>query len=227
MRLMTQALSTSCAAFAITLIAAVPALAQPTLVVNRFDTATEINDWRFDFGGVTQTKTFSTDNAGGGGPASGSMEVALTFPASNGDSKGAYTNDEFFPGRDLTGYMLDFDVKVVEGSAPDAFGNNGFYSFALRNTDNYNFNQVFGDNVRVADGWRHVRVAPLTGAHDAVRALTFQLYGGPDQNINGTVTLRMDNIVLAPIPEPASLGAVALIGAFLAARRRRQRAARA
>lgn len=220
MRLMTQALSTSCAAFAITLIAAVPALAQPTLVVNRFDTATEINDWRFDFGGVTQTKTFSTDNAGGGGPASGSMEVALTFPAPNGDSKGAYTNDEFFPGRDLTGYMLDFDVKVVEGSAPDAFGNNGFFQFATRNTDNYNFVNQFGDNVRVADGWRHVSV-PLTAPVNAVRALTFQLYGGPDQNINGTVTLRIDNVVLTPIPEPASLGALALVGAVVAARRRR------
>ena len=220
MRLMNRAACTSCAALMITLLAGATALAQPTLVVNRFDTATEINDWRFDFGGVAQTKSFSTDNAGGGVPLSGSLEVALTFPAANNDSKGAYTNDEFFPGRDLTGYMLDFDVKVVEGSAPDAFGNNGFFNFALRNTDNYNFINQFGDNVRVSDGWRHVTV-PLTGAHNAVRALTFQLYGGPDQNINGTVTLRMDNIVLAPVPEPASIGATALLGALAVRRRRR------
>ncbi len=203
------------------LVAPAPARAQPTFVVNRFDAAAEIDDWRFDFGGVAQTKSFSTDNASGGGALSGSMEVAMTFPASNGDSKGAYTNDEFFPGQNLTGYALDFDVKVVEGSAPDAFGNNGFFSFALRNTDNYNFNQQFGDNVRVADGWRHVHVEPLTGAHDAVRALTFQLYGGPDQNINGTVTLRIDNVVLTPIPEPASLCALSLAGALVALRRRR------
>ena len=92
-------------ALPVRLIAAVPALAQPTIVVNRFDAAGEIADWRFDFGGVAQTKSFSTDNAGGGGPTSGSMEVAMTFPATNGDHKGAYTNDEFFPGRNLAGYM--------------------------------------------------------------------------------------------------------------------------
>src|SRR5688572_10832761 len=152
MRHMFRALSTSCAAAAITLIVGAAALAQPTIVVNRFDAATAINDWRFDFGGVAQTKTFSADNAGGGGPTSGSMEVALTFPATNNDHKGAYTNDEFFPGQNLANYMLDFDVKVVEGSAPDAFGNNGFFQFATRNTDNYNFINQFGDNVRVDAG---------------------------------------------------------------------------
>jgi hypothetical protein len=203
-------------------VAAAPAVARPTFVVNRFDTAAEINDWRFDFGGVGQVKSFSTDNASGGGPGSGSMEVALTFPAPNGDHKGAYTNDEFFPGQNLADHVLDFDVKVVPGSAPDAFGNNGFFSFALRNTDNYNYNQVFGDNVRVDAGWRHVQVAPLTGAIDAVRALTFQLYGGPDQNINGTVTLRIDNVVISPIPEPATLGAALALGATALLRRQRR-----
>ena len=220
MRHMTRAVSTACAFAIVTLVVGATALAQPTIVVNRFDTAAETNDWRFDFGGVAQTKSFSTDNAGGGGALSGSMEVAMTFPATNNDHKGAYTNDEFFPGQNLANYMLDFDVKVVEGSAPDAFGNNGFFQFATRNTDNYNFINQFGDNVRVADGWRHVSV-PLTAPVNAVRALTFQLYGGPDQNINGTVTLRIDNVVLTPIPEPASLGALALVGAVVAARRRR------
>ena len=220
MRPMTRAGTTSCAFGVICLVFAVPALAQPTIVVNRFDTAAEINDWRFDYGGVGQLKSFSTDNAGGGGPGSGSMEVALTFPAPNGDHKGAYTNDEFFPGRNLAGYALDFDVKVATGSAPDAFGNNGFFQFAFRNTDNYNFVNEFGDNVRVADGWRHVHVEPLVAPFDAVRALTIQLYGGPDQNINGTVTLRLDNVVLTPVPEPGLLGAASLAGTMMLRRRR-------
>ena len=220
MRLMTRAGTTSYAFGVICLVFAVPALAQPTIVVNRFDTAAEINDWRFDYGGVGQLKSFSTDNAGGGGPGSGSMEVALTFPAPNGDHKGAYTNDEFFPGRNLAGYVLDFDVKVATGSAPDAFGNNGFFQFAFRNTDNYNFVNEFGDNVRVADGWRHVHVEPLLAPFDAVRALTIQLYGGPDQNINGTVTLRLDNVVLTQVPEPGLLGAASLAGTMMLRRRR-------
>jgi hypothetical protein len=223
MRLMTRSGSASCAFGVIWLVAGTAAMAQPTLVVNRFDAAAEINDWRFDYGGVSQVRSFSTDNASGGGPGSGSMEVALTFPATNGDHKGAYTNDEFFPGRNLAGYALDFDVKVVEGSAPDAFGNNGFFQFAFRNTDNYNFVNEFGDNVRVADGWRHVHVEPLVAPFDAVRALTIQLYGGPDQNINGTVTLRLDNVVLTQIPEPGTCGALALVtGAMTLLRLRRQ-----
>ena len=223
MRLMTRSGFTSCAVGVIWLVAGTAAIAQPTLVVNRFDAAAETGDWRFDYGGVGQVKSFSTDNAGGGGPGSGSMEVALTFPATNGDHKGAYTNDEFFPGRNLAGYALDFDVKVAPGSAPDAFGNNGFFQFAFRNTDNYNFVNEFGDNVRVADGWRHVHVQPLVAPFDAVRALTIQLYGGPDQNINGTVTLRLDNVVLTQVPEPGMLGAASLAGACALLRRRGRR----
>ena len=221
MRLMNRALCATTCSFALTLIVTSSALAQPTLVVNRFDASAEINDWRFDFGGVTEIKSFSTDNASGGGAGSGSMEVALTFPATNGDHKGAYTNDEFFPGRNLAGYALDFDVRVVEGSAPDAFGNNGFFGFALRNTDNYDFIQQFGDNVRADAGWRHVHIEPMVAPFDAIRALTFQLYGGPDQNINGTVTLRIDNVVFTQVPEPGTLGALAA-GAMALLRPRRR-----
>ena len=43
-----------------------------------------------------------------------------------------------------------------------------------------------------------------------IRAVTFQLYGGPSQNMTGPVTLWIDNVKFTELPEPAS---VALLGA--------------
>ena len=98
-----------------------------------------------------------------GNPSSGSMKVTLNFDSGTlgGNNKGAYTRDAFFPGVDGSQFSsLQFDLKIDSGSVTDAFGNNGFFSLALRNTDNYNYVQQFGDNVRSADGWRHIVVSP-------------------------------------------------------------------
>jgi len=95
------------------------------------------------------------------------------------------------------------DVKVDPSSAPDAFGNNGFFSLVVRNTGNYDYNQQFGDNIKAADGWRHISVSPLTGGFNDIRGVTWQLYGGPSQNISGPVTLWIDNVAFTP--EPASI----------------------
>ena len=54
---------------------------------------------------------------------------------------------------------------------------------------------------RYADGWRHVSV-PLTAPVDQARAFTIQLFGGGNQNINGTVDLRLDNLVLRSSSPP-------------------------
>src|SRR3989442_8686972 len=161
------------------------------VIINNFDTASEVGQWRFDFGGVTHTESFDPAMDSNGNAASGSMKVTLSFnPVLGGDNKGAYTRDAFFPGMDGSQFSsLQFDLKIDPASALDAFGNNGFFSLALRNTDNYNYVQQFGDNVRSADGWRHIVVSPLVPPDEAIRALTWQLYGGPSQNITGQGTL--------------------------------------
>ena len=193
------------------------------VIVNRFNTTNEVSQWRFDFGGVTHSELFSTDDANGN-PLSGSLRVTMNFPAGNGDHKGAYTRDAFFPGVNGSGFTgLQFDVKVDSGSAFDAFGNNGFFSMALRNTDNYNYVQQFGDNIRIDAGWRHVSV-PLTGPFDAIRGLTFQLYGGPSQNLPGPVTLYIDNVLFTEVPEPSAaalLACGALVGMWRWCRQRK------
>jgi PEP-CTERM motif len=194
--------------------------------INQFNSAGEVGQWRFDFGQVSHTAEFDATVDANGNGASGSMKIILGFnTALGGENKAAYTRDAFFPGVNGAEFSgLQMDLRIDAGSAMDAFGNNGFFSLAIRNTDGYNYVQQFGDNVRSADGWRHINASPLTAPYDAIRAITWQLYGGPAQNINGTVTLWIDNVVFTPVPEPATLllAALGVIG-LLASRFRRSR----
>jgi hypothetical protein len=143
------------------------------------------------------------------------MRIVLNFnTALGGENKAAYTRDAFFPGADGSQFSgLQMDLRIDPSSAVDAFGNNGFFSLAIRNTDNYNYVQQFGDNVRSADGWRHINASPLTAPYDAIRAITWQLYGGPSQNLNGDLILWVDNVEFTPVPEPSTL-MLGAIGAF-------------
>lgn len=208
--------SSALAAIAATLCSLLTARAD--ILVNNFNSASEIAQWRFDFGSAAHVESWDSTTDANGNPGSGSWKVTLTFnTALGGENKAAYTTDRWFPGLNgSTLANLQFDLKIDPASSPDAFGNNGSFSMAIRNTDNYNFVQQFGDNVRSADGWRHITISPLIGPYDHIRALTWQLYGGPSQNINGPVTLWLDNIQFAEVPEPGALalfgvGAIALL----------------
>ncbi len=198
---------------------------QADIIVNQFNNATgaaEVGQWRFDFSSVGHTAVFDSTLDANNNPASGSMRVDLTFNSSLGyANQGAYTTDRWYPGLDGTTLgTLSFDLRIDPDSAPDFYGNNGYFVMAIRNTDNYNYIQQFGDNVRSDAGWRHVSV-PVVGPYDHIRALTFNLYGGPSQDINGDVIFNIDNIMITEVPEPASF---ALLGlgtcALLVARRR-------
>ena len=213
----------NCAALAgLTLaLAAGPACADT--IINQFDTSSEVGQWRFDFGGVTHATVFDPTLDANGNAASGSMRITLGFIVGlGGDNKAAYTRD-LFPG--LNGGLfsaMSMDVRVDPGSAPDAFGNNGFFQMVIRNTGNYDYNTQFGDNLRSADGWHHIVVSPLVGAVNDIRGVTWQLYGGPSQNLPGPVTLWIDNVVFTPVPEPSSLALAALGALALLAHRWRR-----
>jgi hypothetical protein len=182
------------------------------LVVNGFDNASEVSQWRFDYGNPdAHTETFSTDDADGNA-ASGSMDISLNINTTAQAEYAAYTRDAFFPGVDVSSYLsVDMDVKVAPGSAVDQYGIAGYFQLWLRNTDSYTSVQQFGDNL-VPGGWRHISV-PL-GTQDpstinAVRALTFQLYanqtGSGFTGINGPVDLRIDNVRFVATAPPGVL----------------------
>jgi len=191
-----------------------PCPTRADVIINQFNSSSEVSQWRFDFGGVTHTEAFDPTQDANGNLASGSMRVTLGFNTTlGGNNKGAYTRD-IFPGLDGTAFSsMQMDVKVDPNSALDAFGNNGFFGLAIRNTGNYDYFGQFGDNLHSADGWRHISVSPLTGTVNDIRGVTWQLYGGPSQNITGPVTLWFDNVSFTPVPEPSSL-ALAALGAL-------------
>src|SRR5260370_29779575 len=173
---------------------------QADVIINQFNSASEVSQWRFDFGNVTHTEAFDPTQDANGNAASGSMKVTLGFDATLGfNNKGAYTRD-IFPGLDGTTFSsLQMDVKVASSSALDAFGNNGFLALAIRNTSGYNYITQFGDNIRSADGWRHFSVSPLTAPVNDILGVTWQLYGGPSQNITGPVTVVFGDGALSSV----------------------------
>jgi len=188
--------------------------------VNQFNDASEVSQWRFDFGNVPHTTAFDPTMDSGGNASSGSMKVTLNFDSTlSGNNKAAYTRDlaQGAIPANVTGMQMD--IKVDPSSAPDAFGDNGFFSLVVRNTGNYDYNQQFGDNIKAADGWRHISVSPLTGGFNDIRGVTWQLYGGPSQNINGPVTLWIDNVAFTP--EPSSISCLGAVVIAVVIRRRR------
>ena len=199
---------------------AAPAIAQP-LVVNRFDTAAEVAKWRYDFG-LPATLSFDAAKDAGGSASSGALKVETTFSATaGGDNKSAITTDAFFPGRDVSGYStLDADFFIAPGSA-ESFNPgsdiHGYRQFAIRNTDNYNYQSEGGGNFGPSGRWFHVSIPVSSFAQpvNAMRALTLQLYGGPGHNLTGPVTYWIDNVVFVPEPSSAAMLLLPIAAAIL------------
>ena len=200
-----------------------------TPVVDRFDAASEVGNWRYDFGLPPANLSLSFDSTmdANNNPSSGAMKASILFDATqSGNNKMAFTID-FFPAADASVYStLDADFKIMPGSVESFNPGSGIYGYeqwAIRNTGNYNYQSEGGRNFGLgtpAGTWFHVSVPTSSFSQpiDQMRALTLQLYGGPGHNLNGNVTFWMDNIVFTPEPSAAALFG---LGALLVALRRR------
>src|ERR1041384_7612405 len=170
------------------------------MVVNQFNAASEAAQWRFDFGGVTGAPQFDPTMDAGGNAASGSLKFTFMFNTNlAGENKSAYARDFTSPVNGTQLSRLQMDVRVDSSSAKDAFGNYGFFQVVVRNGANFDYNGLFGDNLTTSNTWRHIDT-PLTGAIDSIRAVEFQLYGGPNQNINGNYVMWIDNVLFTQPP---------------------------
>lgn len=214
---------------ALAAVLAAPAFGQG-LVLNRFDSAAEVSRWRHDFG-LPATLSFDAARDAGGSASSGSLKVETTLSTTaGGDNKTAITTDAFATPTNVSGYTaLEADFFILPGSA-ESFnpGSNihGYHQFAIRNTNNYNYQAESGRNFGPSGQWVHVSVPVASFAQpvDAMRALTMQLYGGPGHNVNGPVTFWVDNVVF--VPEPAAASLVLTLAGALLLRRRATRSAR-
>ncbi|QDT68867.1 hypothetical protein MalM25_17920 [Planctomycetes bacterium MalM25] len=191
------------------------------MLVNDFGDG--VQSWRFDFGSPITPGLSRDATEGSPGNAQGALRMDMTYVASQGGNNNfAFTGDVFFPETDLSGYdNVEFDLKIADGAALDAFGNHGFFQFVSRETGGYSFNSVLGQNLAPNTGvW--IPFSVPTDTMTATRAFTIQLYGGPSQNIDGPITLFLDNVRLTNnIPEPTGLVVAGLLGLTALASRRR------
>ncbi len=184
-----------------------------TNFISQFNTASDVDAWYFDFGSVTHTNWFDPTMDGNTNPASGSMGVTLGFnTVYAGDNKGAYSIALSTPIANNDVLNLDtihLDLKIDPASAMDAFGNNGYFALVLRTGLTWFWAPQFADNVGAnyhvdPNGWRHIDQAITLTSTDAVHHISWQLYGGPSQNINGDVTLWIDNLYLTTLTTTTS-----------------------
>ena len=182
----------------------------------------DMSSLRYDFGAGIGTGMFAVND---GADADPNDSFDATFPfdiADNaGNNKHALTADVWSTATDLSGFgALEMAIHVDEDSALDAFGFHGFLQIVIRNGDNYDYTPVSSFNLET--GMTEISIMDLSAATEA-RALTFDLYGGPDQNTTGNVILSVQDIKLVPIPEPATslLSLIAIAISMAYCRRRR------
>jgi len=189
----------------------------------------DVSTIRDDYGGATVVAGSLVAGDGIDADVNDSFDVMVDYDETlAGMNSVGLTADVWFvdrgPGNpngvDLTGFQsLDFIVNVDPTSAVDDFGQFGFFQVFGRNTGGYtSIDLGGGTGLNAGDNLFSVSLAGM----DDARALTFQLYGGPGQNLDGRVTFSVVDVeLISAIPEPGSLTFLGMAMAALAVRRRR------
>lgn len=177
-------------------------------------------------------------------PADGSNGNGSGTGPGGGESAGFVLDLEPSPG--VTFSSISFYVMVDPrtatnslgtGSTLDAYGGYGYFQIAAADTDAYNYDSISNISVNGtnegggyelgnpnytgsdAGTWEHV-TAPITTAD--TRALYIQDFNDYEgRNIDGYETIYIDDLVLTPVPEPASISLLALGLPALLKRRRK------
>ena len=183
-----------------------------------FAVSVDMSSLRYDFGAGAGDAVFMVTD-GVDPDVNDSYDATLSFDVANGgNNKHALTADVWPMVTDLSGFStLDLTIEVDPSSALDAFGNHGFIQVVVRNNDSYDYVPVASFNLQTGT---NVVSAPVSTL-DAARALTFDLYGGPSQDIDGDVIMSVIDVELVPVPEPSTAWLSLLAVAGIAALRRR------
>jgi hypothetical protein len=163
---------------------------------------------RYDYGTATANATHSvawSANDAQTNANSGSVKLSWNWNwTADSDGAAAFSFDLFNFANTMTNASnLSFDVMVDPASAVGTNNGYGFFEVVTRDA-NYAYNKISGFNAELGQNgtgkWQHFSI-PLTGVYTAVRALTFQDYNDAFRQINGTVTIYMDNITLSIVGE--------------------------
>jgi len=195
----------------------------------------QVPNVRFDFGSPAATVTHSigwSSQDAANNIGSGSMQLSWNWNhAADGDGAAAFTIDLYSLSA-ISFASLSFDVRVDPASAADLYNGYGYFEVVSRD-GGYGYNKIPTFNTElgnptysqnIAGTWEHF-VIPLTGIYQPIRAITFQDYNDASRNINGTVTIQIDNLTLTPVPEPSTtaLLGLGLCGALIRVIRRQKK----
>ena len=175
--------------------------------INKFDSADEVAAWFYE-GWSTAPATFSWDSTvdSAGDPNSGSMKIEIEFDFAAGKEQASFTRQLAAPLDATPAFLFIADVLVSEESPDTPWGDEGYMQLVGRNGDNWDWVPQIADNINSDGVWIPFDKAPGTPNTD-LRAITFQLWGGGAQSLQGTTTLWLDNIqFLGDFPEPNQPG---------------------
>ena len=153
-----------------------------------------LSSLRYDYGATSAAAAFVVTD-GVDPDENDSYEATLTYNIDvfGSDNVHALTADIWPVETDLAGLTLELMLEVdVANSATDAFGTYGFFDLVMRNTDAYEFLPIHSVNLEAGPNLVSIDV----GSFAQARALTFQLWGGPDQNITGDVIYTITDMEL-------------------------------
>jgi hypothetical protein len=149
-------------------------------------------------GSTTEFDGSRNSTVAGGAANSGSLRLTSAFTAAGGYQQAVYTFQLPAP-ENFVGQVgaVTFDVKVDESSTPRAEGDFGWLEVILRQGGAWDWVGLPGVRLN-GTGWQRVTFQVPKDGVDSIRALTVKL---GDNDLQGPITLNIDNIAYTTHPE--------------------------
>jgi hypothetical protein len=176
-------------------------------VINSFDSADEVAAWAFEgWSSAAATATWDPTVDSLENPASGSMKIEIDFDAAGGKNDANFTRALPAPLNATPAFLFIADIRVAEESPDTPWGDEGYMQIVGRNGNDWTWAPQIADNINSDGTWVAFDKVPAA-PFDDLRAITFQLWGGGAQSLQGKTTIWLDNIqFLGDFPEPGQEG---------------------
>lgn len=181
--------------------------ARADYVINDFNSADEVTQWYYEtWSTAPGTAEWDPTVDSLGDPNSGSLKLVIDFDAANGKNDGNFSRQLPVPLDATPATLLIADILVAEESPDTPWGDEGYMQLVARTGDNWDWTAQLAANLNSDGVWLPLDITPVQPITD-IRAFTFQLYGGPAQNLQGQTTIWLDNLrFIGDFPDTAVPG---------------------
>lgn len=181
--------------------------ARADFTINDFNTAADAARWYFEtWSSAPATAEWDPLVDSLGNPNSGSLKIVIDFDAAAGKNDANFSQTFASPVDATPATLMIADILVAEDSPDTPWGDEGYMQLVARTGDNWDWTTQLGANLDSDGQWRALDIPPVAPLSD-VRALTFQLWGGGDQALQGRTTIWLDNIhFIGDFPDPTVPG---------------------